>query len=259
MTYSAFEIRANWIADTLAPDEIGSRFLATLRRFEPLSPAMDNWMLMDMPAAKGVPLAEVAPRMAAFVEHNRVTDTDDAPHPEGGYWLLARGSEVMREDGGPDDVNLTVIAASEWNNEIEFEVGRGDLVNNFEIITYHLFHQVFGVLMETWPCPWGVAYYFGDDPAANKNYKRHTFNLPWLGYLSPALAIGLEPPPELICERTQGGGVILSAVAAVIDQGNLDHTRRADLLEAILIERIGVGASTGLSRPAEHPARVGPY
>jgi hypothetical protein len=53
--------------------------------------------------------------------------------------------------------------------------------------------------------------------------------------------------------------VILSAVEAVIDEGNPDHTRRADLLEAILIERIGVGASTGPRRPAEHPARVGPY
>jgi hypothetical protein len=166
---------------------------------------MDNWVLADMPAAKAVPLAEAAPKMAAFVEYNRVTDAVDAPHPEGGYWLLARGSEVAREHGGPDDINLTVKAGSEGNNDVEFEVGRLDLPNDLSIITYPLFRNAFEILMER-----GLA--LGVLPTTLETIPRRPRSTKATPSISPGLATFRQPWPSGLNRRLNSSASARPAV-----------------------------------------------
>jgi hypothetical protein len=88
---------------------------------------------------------------------------------------------------------------------------------------------------------------------------RRSFETAWIAYLSAPLAKGLTPPPEIVCEATPGGGVVLSSVLERLDDGNPDHLRRALQLEAVLDERIGF-QGLGYAQPrVEYPARQGPY
>jgi hypothetical protein len=87
---------------------------------------------------------------------------------------------------------------------------------------------------------------------------RRPFGVAWIAYLSPPLAIGLAPPPEIVWERTPGGGMILSAVQERLDEANPEHVRRAGLLEAIMNERVGVVPGK-VPQAAELPARTAPY
>ncbi len=52
--------------------------------------------------------------------------------------------------------------------------------------------------------------------------------------------------------------MILSSVEALLDQANAEHIRRAKILEAIMIERVGLAAPPRFGA-AEHPPRSGPY
>jgi hypothetical protein len=256
--FSIFEITSEWMGSRLSSEQIEVRVSEMLHRFEPLDPSMRNWLMLDMPDLKYVNLVDIGPRNAAIIERNRMMEEDE-PAPEGGYTIVIKGSAVPSEYGSPDSIMITLIIGSEWINSVEFHVGAPQYPDDFNVITYLLYRRAIEILMAIWPCPWAVASYFGDKRAATDQYNDHTFNLPWIAYLSPPLAAGLKPPAGIICEPTPGGGVILSAVDAVIDPANPDHTRRADLLEAILIDRVGLDARTGLPRPAEHPARIGPY
>ena len=87
---------------------------------------------------------------------------------------------------------------------------------------------------------------------------RGSFKVAWIAYLSPALAAGLTPPPEIVCERTPGGGMILSAVLDRLDEANPEHMRRSRILEAIMMERVGTQEPPKVGA-ARLPARVGPY
>jgi hypothetical protein len=262
--YSSYPILSLWKSDELTPPEIGARFLAMLQQLDPLSPAMSNWMLGDRPNFKGVALADVAPAMTAFVEHNIWRGDFDEPEPIDGYCLIATGSAVPQEFGASDSINITVTAGSTWNNQAEFEVGGLSHPKDFELITYPLYRGALEILVSNWPCPWALAYEYDPDivpidgPALAP--RTHVFSsVAWIAYLSAPLATGLAPPPPIVSEPTPGGGLILSAAQERLDPRNPEHMRRSRLLQAIMLERVGMTDAPVPYKVAQYPARVGPY
>jgi len=220
---------------------------------------MNNWMLLDRPDPKFVLLADATSNLTSFVEHNVWHDDSGEPSPESGYCMISKGSEVASDAGGPDSIKISVTAGSKWRNSAEFEVGALNLPKDFNLITYPIYRGALEAIVSAWPCPWAIAYTFcAQVPPvdAATSDRRSPFDVAWIGYLSAPLALGLTPPPEITVEPTPGGGMIVSAVKERIDPSNPEHMRRSRMLEAMMIEGVGVERRV---TPANHPARIGPY
>ncbi len=144
--------------------------------------------------------------------------------------------------------------------DFEFEVGSPHLQMDCSVITYPVYRGALEVFAVGLALPVGAGRHSSstiapvDRPAARS--ARALFEVAWIGYLSAPLAAGLTPPPDLVAERTPGGGLILSAVQTRIDPSNPDHMRRSRQLEAIMLERVGLSE---YGRPNAPPARVGLY
>jgi hypothetical protein len=276
MTFATFRIISDWQADGLTPAEIGDRFLETLRRLEPLDPAMNNWLLVDGPREECVTLSDAAPMMTSFVEQNVcLSDFEYGdPDPDQGYIVVAHGSRIP-ESSTPGSINVSAHTGGKWVNYASFEVGgTGISPPDISLVTYPIYKGALEVIASVWPCPWALAFSFtpGDDDvlewdgvspiedliARDTTEYRRPFGVAWIAYLSPPLAVDLNPPPPLVWERTPGGGMILSAVEERLDETNPEHVRRAALLEAIMNERVGVIPGK-VPQAAELPARTAPY
>jgi hypothetical protein len=233
---------------------------------------MGNWLLIDPPVQRYVTPAEVTQDTTGWVERNIVRDDDEEPDPGSGYRLLGKGSKVPSEYGASDSVKINVTVGARWRNVLEFNFGAYQAPPDPDLLTYPTFKGSVETLASVWPCPWVFAFTWTPDDVPiipwdgvtplwewkrPRGRHRRSFEIAWVAYLSAPLAKGLTPPPEIVCEPTPGGGVILSSVLERLDEANPDHMRRALALEAILDQRIG-SQGFGPDR-VEHPARVGPY
>jgi hypothetical protein len=273
MSDTMFILKSSWWNDGLSPSEVGRRCLAMLEKVGPLTPAMKHWAWIDRTDCEYLNAAEAAPQMTSLVERNVFTDDADDSAPEEGYVMVAKGSKVVSEFGTPDSIFITVWAGSKWAGKAEFDVGGSGQKPDLQLVTYDIYKGALEALASSWPCPWVLAYAYmpedslepwdGDIDALVGKARQAEHFVPrkaaWIGYLSAPLARGLTPPPELTCEWTPGGGMILSSVVGErIDPDNPAHVRRAGLLAAIMNER--AGQRLGMSgRAPEMPARVGPY
>ena len=193
------------------------------------------------------------------------------PCPEDGYCVVSTSSAVRSDRGRPDSLRLSANVGGRWRNRLEFKVGGDVEPPDLSLVTYRIYHGALAALAANWPCPWALAYAYtptGKPVGAGGVYPRtqeelyrslrKPFEVAWIAYLSPSLAAGVAPPPEIAWQRTPGGGMILSAVQERLDQANPEHLRRSRVLEAIMDERVGrVGPYR--SQAAELPARVEPY
>lgn len=253
------KIRSDWGRDTDTPDQIGARALAMIEQLSTIDPAMSNWQLLDFVALMSEPLAEIGSGLTAFVENNIRRDDDGEPDPDSGYQLVARGAPVASQYGSPQTTDVTVIAGCKWDNGVSFEIGGDSFPADPALVTYPIYRQAIEAIVSTWPAPWATAYAFRMDydevqlalGAPLFPYSLH--HVAWIGYLSAPLAAGLVPPPELVCEPTPGGGMILSAVRERLDPTRPDHLRRARALTEIMTERAGDGGPMPTWGPREGP------
>lgn len=264
----AFHISSVWADDSLAPDEIGKRIMVTLGRLERLAPIMRNWCFLDRRSARGIPLAEAEPRMAALVRENVKRDDFGEPEVALGYGIRAYGWDVPEWDARTVEVDFHT--GSEWSNEIDFRIGAipfpGDppQPTDFSVVTHPVFKGAMETFAAVWPLPWALAHSFDaeklpiDAPAIRGSMRSSPFAVAWIAYLSAALTTGLEVPPEIVAEPTPGGGLVLSALDEPVNQMNADHMRRSRVLERIMLDRVGVGGTNRSGCPS-HPARIGPY
>jgi len=264
-----FMITSNWTKDTLTPAEIGVRLRDMLHRLEPLDPAMSNWLMGER---RWAPLPKTEAGMTRLVERLVSRDDDDQPEPVHGYGVLVKGSRIPSKYGASDSINIKVDAGGIWRNGVRIELGEF-IPADPAIVTYAVFRGAVEAVAAAWPCPWVFAYVWTPDNVPmppwdgvtplwewkpDQGRERRWFEVAWVAYLSAPLAKGLTPPPEILCEPTPGGGLILSSVLERINEANPDDMRRARALEAILDERIGPQGYGSTDR-VEHPARAGPY
>jgi hypothetical protein len=255
----SYSVRSLWARDALSPATIGAKTLATVDALRSLDPIRHDWELLDYPALAPVPLADARTRMTALVENNVHMDDYDEPDPANGYVVSAWDADI----GPSQRMTFGATAGSTWYNDADFQIGDVSNPPDLSLVTYPTFQRVVEIMASIWPCPWVTA------SAHNKFYEKVSrgpseppfrfsiHHMAWISYLSAPFADGLTPPPELVSERTPGGGVILSAVLERLDPNNREHMRRSRILSDIMIERVGKdGHPAGGGRL---PARVGPY
>jgi hypothetical protein len=242
-------------------------FLNTLNKLEPLSSVMNHWLVMDYKNLIKVPLSQVRSDITALVSANILPDDDGVRDPRNGYHMFAQGGEIESEARRPRSVDVTIRAGCHWFNSADIDLGGMGSPPDPDLVTYPLFIEMLKVLASTWPCPWVEAHAYAPnfpplEPATSPLQPpqplppRETYYFPWLLYLSAPFVRGLRPPRDLICDRTPGGGVILSAVADRLDPTHPDHVRRSRLLESIITERLPGSRNKPMLIP---PPRVGPY
>jgi hypothetical protein len=262
-----YAIESEWSKDPSTLKDISENALNTFEKLRAADPAyhdlssirdtMDQW---GEGVYEYVPPAETPARIVDLIEEQVSRNDFGEAEPESGYAVFAT---TQSSDAVPlaRSMNMTISAGGQWRNSLDLHAG-GVMVNpDPDFVTYSAFKAGVATLAEVWPLPWAKAYaYLQDDgeisPVIGEPPLDHSgVHIHWISYLSAPFALGLVPPPELICERTPGGGMILSAVQERLDPTNRDHLRRGRLLSQLVADRVGKSEDGKLPPPA----RKGPY
>jgi hypothetical protein len=96
-----------------------------------------------------------------------------------------------------------------------------------------------------WPSTWANAYAYRQDyykmsPAPGiPPHPSSRYHIPWLSYLPARLSADLDPPAEILSERTPDGGLLMIAAEERLDPTNPEHMRRSRMMAEIMIARAG--------------------
>lgn len=271
MSEHYYSVIGSWGGASEPPALIGAQFLQTLDKLSPVAPIMGHWLVCDPVTADAIPLAEARPNLTALVEKGVRTDDDGALDPDNGYRAFARGGEIEKEDATPRCVDIEANCGFLNMNDVQFEIGTGGHPPDLSLVTYPIYRGALEVLASTWPCAWAVARLFVPPPLdivmdaipdpnrPRARPPRESYIFPWILYLSADLTAGWSPPEELWCDRTPGGGMILSASLERLDPDDAEHLRRTRMLQAVIADRVETRALSLADDPGYPSPRVGPY
>jgi hypothetical protein len=244
-----------------SPASLGPKFLDTLDTLSRIDPAIfTNWKILVLPdidkvleeaerigTAAAVEKIEIyspeeaRSRIVAIVENNVTRGDLREPLPHQGYKLIAYTGDVVESRS----IGLRIKAGGKVDGDTCLEIGDYKTLPDPALVTFPLFKAALLAINTNWPPCWACAYAYrmGFDksplfPGAEL-FPFSVFHIPWLGYLSSPLASGLEPPPEILTERTPDGGLLMSATEERLDPSVPEHWRRARMIAEIMIARTG--------------------
>jgi hypothetical protein len=126
----------------------------------------------------------------------------------------------------------------------EMTLGVGDFLYPGDplILTYSgLFREVFRTTNAIWQPAWATAAAYWMDywkkpivPDAPL-FPQSMFHIPWIVYLSPALAVRFSVPSEIGAERMPDGALLLTATGEPFNPTSPEHLRRALILAEALL------------------------
>jgi hypothetical protein len=180
-------------------------------------------------------MEQARPKIAAIVRESVVRDDFLQPDPAQGYTLLSSNHQLS----SAHSVSLTLGAgaAKPLDNDWSIRTGCYEAPVDESILTYPIYRSLFLIMISNWRCSWACVrgWKFKSKPVpgilggtAFETTFSHTIN--WLGYLSADESRDLEPPADLIAERTPDGGLLLTSVKHRLDPANPDDMRRSRTL-----------------------------
>jgi hypothetical protein len=132
---------------------------------------------------------------------------------------------------GPDDKSLHGVELR-WPVDLETEPLDDE---NKAFINFPVVKAALLALALNWDATWCSAYpsdvmQFWPKPGRGQPM----FRLAWISYLSPRFAPMVTPPPSAIVERTEAGGLVMSATAERFETANPAHLAAArDIFAAL--------------------------
>lgn len=225
---------------------LGAKFLNTLDALNHIDPTIfTNWEIMDFPESASIPLASARPRIGAIVEANISRDDHGRPSTYYGYHCVAFTDNVMKSR----NASLRIEAGGEKQGDIFLETGRYKVAVDPSILTYPFFRSALLAINAIWTPPWSCAQAFRVDyheaplfPGASL-FPYSRFHVPWIAYLSSPIAAEVRLPPEIQCENTPNGGLLMTATEDRLDPTNPEHLRRARILAETLITQTGYSSA----------------
>jgi hypothetical protein len=213
------------------PAVIGAKFLDSLDALSRIDPLFSDWSVLDRPAWAPLPLART--RIATIVENNVVRDRYGQREPEFGYGAIGETNNAVLSR----IVTLTVQAGGVIMDEMILRVGNILYPGDPLIVKYSgLFREAFLATSAIWRPTWAtVAAHWMDYwkkpivPAAPL-FPHTLFHIPWIVYLSPALAMRFPLPPEISTRRMPDGALLLTATEEPFNPTSPEHLRRALIL-----------------------------
>jgi hypothetical protein len=245
-----YSVRLPFTAGPVTPEWLGSRFLATLDALTKIdSNIFPDWEVGDLPAMKGYPLAVARSRIAEIIDHNVSLDDAGHPEPESGYTAVAHTTIVARS------LRMTVWA-DHWS--VWLKAGDEMVAPDLAIVTYPLFRAALlainAIWQQQWACVQAFRYNYTKVPVhggtgyrleslpmlpQDPTFPYSIFHIPWIAYLSAALATGVQLAPEIATERTADGGLLMTATKDRLDPDNSEHARRARIIAETMIAATG--------------------
>jgi Immunity protein 52 len=258
-----YSVRGSWLGPASEKPAItGAKFLKTLDALSGIDPIFSGWMftgawqLSEGHRDRYVPLAVGRERVAEIVEQGVYIDDSKEPCPELGHSVFA-----IAGPRGPRRISLT---ASTKRQSLHLQFGEWNIASDLSIVTYPLFKAALLAISAAWDVQWACAQAFrlgavrvpidfaSGVPAfridsvvqvpLDPTFPKSIFHVPWIAYLSEALAPGLTPAGEILTERTLDGGLLMSAATERLDPTNPKHVRRARILAETMIAQVGVAA-----------------
>jgi hypothetical protein len=223
------------------PAVIGAKFLDSLDALSRIDPLFANWTVLDLPAMASLPLAVARPRIATIVENNVFRNKSEQPEPESGYSAIGVTANTIPSR----IVKLSVRAGAVFSDEMRLNVGDVLYPTDPLIVQYGLFREALLATSAIWQPTWAYVsafrmyYWKGPIVPGAPVIRYNPFFIPWIAYLSPAVALGLVIEPELRTESMPDGGLLMSATNERLDPANPEHLRRALILAETMIARTG--------------------
>jgi hypothetical protein len=250
-----YSIRTHPAHNAGSPGSIGDRFVRTLDSLSESGPSVfTNWEIIDLPAKTSVPLAIARMRIRAMIENNVARDQMGEPDPNYGYCAMA----LTRVDDRSRGIHLWIDAGGKHDGQVWLQTGAPQVPADPSIITYPIFKAALLTLVGNWQLPWmsahafrsnyammpvhgGAGYLLENRPMLPQEpaFPRSRFHIPWIGYLSVALAAGVTLSPEIGTERTPDGGLLMIATEDRLDPANPEHLRRARIIAETMIACTG--------------------
>jgi hypothetical protein len=239
-----YTIRANLPAHADSPASLGVKFLDTLDALGHVDPSIfDDWQILDLPAREFFPLADARPRVATIIGNNVKRDDEDEPDPRLGYGAFAFNGE----DRGARGIALEIMAGGIVEGSAFLRTGGYKVSPDPAMLNYPLFKNALLAINPFWSPAWACAHVFKMHydrtplSAGAPLFPYSRFHIPWIAYLSPSLASGLQLPADIRGEPTPDGGQLMTATEERLDPTNPEHLRCARILAEIMIVRAGGG------------------
>ena len=225
------------------PAVIGAKFLQTLDALSRIDPLLARWKVLDRPTLASVPLADARPRIATIIEDFVVLDDDGQPEPESGYSAIGVTDTAIPSR----QVEFSVNAGGLVRDEMMLHVGGILHPTDPLMVEYNLFRGALLATSAIWQPTWACA------AAIRRDYSKEAivpsaplfpasvFRIPWIAFLSPALAVGFPLPAEIRTARVPDEGLLLTVTDEPFDPTNPEHLRRARILAESMIARAGGG------------------
>ena len=225
------------------PAVIGAKFLQTLDALSRIDPLLARWKVLDRPTLASVPLADARPRIATIIEDFVVLDDDGQPEPESGYSAVGVTDTAIPSR----QVEFSVNAGGLVRDEMMLHVGGILHPTDPLMVEYNLFRGALlatsAIWQPTWACAAAIRRDYSKEPIVPSAplFPSSVFRIPWIAYLSSALAVGFPLPAEIRTERVPDGGLLLTVTDEPFDPTNPEHLRHARILAKSMIARAGGG------------------
>ncbi len=240
--YFKYSIRSAPGAQAESANTLGVKFLNTIDALGRIDPTIfANWQIMDFPKSASLPLAAARPRIGAIVEANITRGDHGQPLPYYGYDAVAFTDNTAKYR----NATLRIEAGGKAEGSIFLETGSYKVAPDPAILTYPFFRAALLAINAIWSPPWSCAqafrvhYYEAPLFPGAPLFPYSRYHIPWIAYLSSPLAAEVRLPPEIPCENTPNGGLLMTATEDRLDPTNPEHLRRARILAETLITQTG--------------------
>jgi hypothetical protein len=245
MTAVCYDIDSRWLDRPEAPAEIGNKFLRTLDVLERIDPIFSDWGTGDIEKnPTGTSIDQLRPSFPAFVESCVNRDDWNQPNPDGGYWLWASNDFRSFPRANPRSMNVHVVAGSKSINHCALHAGQRYLPPDPSVITYPMFKSALLATVSIWPAPTAgakcVIWDEGPPRPPGEAPVPDSGTFPWMFYLNAKRTAHIDPPREILTERTPDGGLLMIAAETRFDPADREHMARSQVLAEIMDEHGGV-------------------
>jgi len=233
MDWLSFVIDAYWGPRSEAPPEIATRVLRMTEALGALDPLLESWWVADLVEQDFVPLARVKPRLVQIVADRVYRDDFDEPEPSSGYHCTLRNVY----DDRPEILEVSVEAGvgrvpDQVSNVVTISTSRR-LPPDPRLVAYPFVKSVFRVMIETFGATAVTGSYHAQlvDPV----FSDRLFGPAWMVYLSARNAARMVLPPAGLIERTEDGGLLMSATERSFDLNDPEHIAAARAISDALL------------------------
>ena len=240
-----YEIQSKWPGRPQSAAHVGAKFLTTLDALDSIDPVFGDWgTVEDEEAMTLQPVDSLRSDFTPFVESQVWRDDFDEPDPDSGYLLWATSHAPVTSPASPTTMTFLSSAGSRWRNDASLTAGSSYVPPDSSIVTYPIFKAALLTLVSIWSPTWANARCsrWQQKPpleAGERLLPVGLFQVPWLSYLCAERAAGIDPPGDILSERTPDGGLLMIAAETRFDPANSQHMARAKVMADIMNDHSG--------------------